>query len=343
MIRASLAFALTASIALPAAAASPPRWCAIGDILPGDELAVPAFAERFAKASGCAESRARAGSRAWFCAGESWTFILTPGASDRVVLTAVGYAEPPIDDLLRCGSRRWHRISDFDPGMALFRGELAPESGPARLGVLAPLDYGKTMIRLSLTGSPRRDWSAEDDRRYVSTPVSGVRSAVRLAGVDPTQVPPDELLNRLSAAGARVVYRQQGRRDSRFVTSFYNIDVSPPPGLADVDRIHLYFKADRLLSFVYRVGDRDAFDRWISDLRTRYGEPTALGNPATPALEWSERRTGQGVLTIRAITYGADTAQPSRSIYFINPVVQDQLKPVEDYMSSRHVEEDIFP
>jgi hypothetical protein len=320
-----------AMLAAPAQAASL-DWCKIVQLLPHHARGIGAFEKGFARASGCRRSTWVTSATEWFCKDAVWTFRLTPAAADGVLLTAKGFSPPPVGAIERCNNRAWKVVDRHDPGMILFRGEIASQRGLTRLAVLGPVEFGQSIVRLSVSGSPRRDWSANDgSKAFVSTPVGGVRSAVRLAGTDPTLVTEDQLMARLAAEGARIVYRPRYPRLRNSAGDQWNIDVSPPTTLAGVERIYLYFRIDRLQNFAYRITTRTEFDRRIAALNAQYGPGKKQTGSSSLSVSWDERVTNQGVMRITAIIYGYGTAQESYSINYLNPIVAAQLDPVRDY------------
>jgi hypothetical protein len=320
-----------AMLVAPAQAASL-DWCKIVQLLPHDTRGIGAFEKGFARASGCRRSTWVMSATEWFCKDAVWTFRLTPAAADGVLLTAKGFSPPPVGAIERCNNRAWHVVDRYDPGMILFRREFASQRGLARLAVLGPVEFGQSIVRLSVSGSPRRDWSAHDgSKAFVSTPAGGVRSAVRLAGTDPTLVTEDQLMDRLAAEGARIVYRPRYSRLRNSASDRWNVDVSPPTTLAGVERIYLYFRIDRLEIFAYRIVTRTEFDRRIAELDAQYGPGKKQTGSSSFSVSWDERVTNQGVMRITAIIYGYGTAQESYSINYLNPIVAAQLDPVRDY------------
>lgn len=319
-LAAFLGFAALAP-ASPVWAASP-DWCAIMKNLPTSTDGLAQYGQSFAKISRCEFT---SWDRKWFCDSDSWRFTLTPDAADGVVLTAQGLSKNVEAKLRQCRDIPWSLASTFDPGAVLLKAEYARTNDSARIAVIGPVDYGQTIVRFSLTGSPPRGWA---DGNYASIPRDNVVSAVRLFGTDPTLLTEKLTLDLFKQAGGKVTYDGDNGLDWH-ISASRQVDIETPANVTGFNNVHLFFKLRRLQMYALRFSDLRAYEKQIANLTSLLGPPEKEVRNGGTIYSWDEGKTGRGVMRVTASIWGGGQSPRYGQIHFLNPIIAEQADPIQ--------------
>jgi len=255
-------------------AASAMNWCSVSAITPAKIDDFDRIMPTVERLTGCKQAASESAHEAqWVCADDPATealefvqisLIRTPGESTNLLIATVGLET--LDMLRACRDPRLSDGTRFEPGNVTLRDQMVLD----RIGpVLTLANSGPGTVSFLYTRprfGPDAGWEAGVvDGGFGIKRVDGPATKVRLAGLNPIEVPAQAIVAAFQARGATL----SGTDD--IDTALPEWTLTAPIGLAGVRQVKVNGYIGHVMDVEYRFATTAEYERFVALLDGEYG------------------------------------------------------------------------